>query len=88
MKKTLYKTDQNNPSVKAYKEAVKKGMENQHVLPRGNDWIVKRAGAERATQIFDTQKEATVYAKSIAQNQGTAVFVHGMDGRIKDRRDY
>lgn len=88
MKKTLYKTNQNNPAVKAYKEAVKKGMENQHVLPKGDEWVVKRAGDEKATKSFGTQTEAAKFATSIAENQGTAVFIHGTDGRIRDRRDY
>lgn len=88
MKKIAYKTNQNHPVIKAYRDAVEKGMNNQHVVPRGNDWIVKRAGSDRASQIFPTQSEASEYARSVAQNQGTAVFIHGRDGRIKDRRDY
>jgi len=83
MKKVFYKTNQNNPAVRAYKEAVENGKKNQHVLPRGNEWVVKRADSERA-QVFGTQQEATSYAESIAQNQGTTVFVHGVDGRIRD----
>lgn len=88
MKKILYKTNQNNPTVRAYKEAVEKGMKNQHVLPRGGEWIVKRAESEKPSKIFSTQKEATQHAKAIANNQGTAVFVHGSDGRIRERIDY
>lgn len=84
MKKIFYKTNQNNPTIVAYKQALEKGMKNQHVLPRGNEWVVKRADSERA-QVFGTKQEATSYAESIAQNQGTAVFVHGHDGRISPR---
>lgn len=88
MKKIPYKTNQDHPVIKAYKNAIEKGVNNQHVLPKGSDWIVRRAGAEKATKIFDTQREAASYAESIAQNQGTAVFIHGTDGRIRDRKDY
>ncbi len=88
MNKTLYKTNQNNPEVKAYKNAVKKGLNNHHVLPHGNEWIVKKAGSNRITQSFSTQAEASKFAKSVAQNQGTAVFIHGVDGRIRERTDY
>jgi len=88
MKKIPYRTNQNNPQIRSYREAVEKGKKSQHVLPRGNEWVVKRAGSEKASKTFETQKKATNYAKSVAQNQGTAVFVHGIDGRIKDRRDY
>ena len=88
MNKILYKTDQNHPQIKEYKEALKKGEQNYHVLPRGNEWIVKRTGSSKASQIFGTQNEATRYAASISQSQGTALFIHGLDGRIVDRKDY
>ena len=85
MKKIFYKTNQSNPTVVAYKQAVEKGMKNQHVLPFGNEWVVKRTDSEKASHVFGTQQEATRYAESIAQNQGTAVFVHGHDGKIFSR---
>jgi len=88
MKKVRYKTDQNNPQVRAYKNAVERGKQNHHVLPRGGDWVVKKAGAQRASQVFDTQREAIEYGRSVAINNGTALFVHGVDGRIRDRKDY
>ena len=88
MKKIPYKTNQKNPSILAYKEAVEKGMKNQHVLPKENEWAVKRADSDKPSKVFVTQNEATEYASSIAQNQGTAVFVHRSDGTIQERRDY
>lgn len=88
MNKILYKTDQNHPQIKEYKEAVKRGEQNYHVLPRGSEWIVKRAGSPKPSQVFGTQSEAADYAESISQNQGTALFIHGADGRIVDRKNY
>ncbi|MDO8429711.1 MAG: DUF2188 domain-containing protein [Candidatus Daviesbacteria bacterium] len=88
MKKILYKTNQNNPTIKAYKEAIEKGMQNHHVLPRGDEWIVKKAGSSRASQVFSTQKEAANYGKLVAQNNGTALFIHRSDGKIRERKDY
>lgn len=87
MKKKLYKTNQNDPAVLAYKEAVEKGKKNNHVLPRDNGWIVKNFGSGKASQAFSTQQEATEYAHSIAI-AGTAVFVHNSDGRIRERKEY
>lgn len=87
MKKIQYDTDQNDPQVRAYKEAVKKGALNQHIILRGDKWIVKRAISEETGQIFNTQKEATEYANSVA-TAGTAVFIHNPDGRIEARRDF
>ena len=88
MNKVLYKTNQNNPQIKEYREAVEKGKQNYHVLSRDNEWIVKKAGSSKPTQIFSTQNEATSFAKSVSQSQGTALFIHGVDGRIIDRKDY
>lgn len=87
MKKIPYKTDQNNPAIRAYKDAVEKGKKDQHVLPRGDGWIVKSLLSDTMSQTFVSQQAATKYAESIA-NQGTAVFVHGADGRIMNRKDY
>lgn len=58
---------------------------DQHVVPRDGRWAVKGAGAERATVVVDTQKEAIGRAREIASNQGTELFVHGRDGRIRAR---
>lgn len=87
MKKIPLETDQNNPTILAYKEAVEKGKKDQHILPRENGWIVKNLLSERASQIFNTQKEAAKYAESLA-SQGTAVFVHDSDGRIQKKIDF
>ena len=87
MKKIPYKTDQNNPAIRAYKEAVEKGKKDQHILPRENGWIVKNLLSEKTSQTFGTQQEASRYAESIA-SQGTAIFIHGSDGRIRDRIDH
>ena len=58
---------------------------NQHVVPRGNDWAVKREGADRATTVVPTQREAIEIAHEIAQNNNSELFMHGRDGRIRDR---
>ena len=88
MKKVPYQTDQNNPAIRAYKEAVEKGKKDQHVLPRENGWVVKSLLSDKTSSLFDTQEKATHYAESIARNQGTAVLIHGTDGRIRDIRSY
>lgn len=88
MKKIFYKTNQNNPQIRAYKEAVEKGMKDHHVVYKDDSWRVIRGGSERATETFDTQEEAIERAKSIARSQGTAVYIHGVDGRIRERESY
>ena len=61
---------------------------SQHVVPRGGKWAVRKAGAERVTRRFDTQQEAIKAARGLARNQGGEVFIHGRDGRIRERDSY
>jgi uncharacterized protein YdaT len=49
---------------------------------------VRRAGASKASRTFDTQGEAIERAREIAQNQATELFIHGRDGRIRERNSY
>lgn len=88
MKKIPYKTDQNHPAIRAYTEAVEKGQTSHHVIYGGSGWVVKRTDSQKPARVFGTQDEAADYAMELAKNAGTALFIHGMDGRIVDRRDY
>ena len=60
----------------------------QHVVPSGGKWAVRRSGSERASGIFLTQDEAIERARQIAKNQGTELYIHGRDGRIRDRSSF
>ncbi len=88
MKKIKYETNQNHPQIKSYKKAVKQGSKSQHVLPKEGSWIVKRAGADKATKVFGKQQEATDFASDIAKRNKTSLFIHRKNGRIRDRIDY
>jgi uncharacterized protein YdaT len=61
---------------------------NQHVVPHQDGWAVRGAGNSRATTIHDTQVEAINHAREIAQNQHSELFVHGRDGRIRERDSF
>lgn len=60
----------------------------QHVIPSAGKWSVKKAGSSRATSIHATQAEAIRAATEIARNQKTEVYIHGTDGRIRERNSY
>lgn len=62
--------------------------ENQHVVPTGNGWAVKRAGSKRATETFDTQRDAIQRAREIARNKGSELLIHGRDGKIREKNTY
>jgi uncharacterized protein YdaT len=60
----------------------------QHVVPNNRGWAVKRAGASKASSTHSTQDEAVREATRIARNQRTEVYIHGRDGRIRERNSY
>lgn len=63
-------------------------MKGQHVIPTGERWAVRRAGSERASGVYETQREAISAARTIARNNGAELFIHGRDGRIRERETY
>jgi uncharacterized protein YdaT len=56
---------------------------NQHVVPQDDQWAVKGAKAQRATELFDRKSDAVDRAREIAQNQGTELVVHNEKGQIQ-----
>lgn len=61
---------------------------DQHVVPHDEGWAVRGAGSSRASSVHPTQREAIQAAREIARNQGTELFIHGRDGRIRERDSY
>lgn len=60
----------------------------QHVVPRDGKWAVRRSGSDKATRLFDTQRQAIAQGREIARKQGTELYIHGRDGRIRERDSY
>jgi len=60
----------------------------QHVIPSGDKWAVRKTGSDRVTRKFDTQREAKKVAREFARNQKTELYIHGRDGRIRERDSY
>ncbi len=61
---------------------------NQHVIPLGNGWAVKKEGSSRFTVITETKKDAVVVARQIAKNNKSELIIHGKDGEIQDKNSY
>ena len=61
-------------------------MANYHVSKKNiGEWSVLREGAERVSVYEDTQREAELEAKRLAENSGGGeVKIHGLDGKIRD----
>ncbi len=56
------------------------------VVQDGDDWVVRRPGAERASSRHDTQHEANERTAEILRNAGGGERVtQGRDGRIRSK---
>ena len=53
--------------------------------PRDGGWAVKPEGGQRASSIHGTQREAIDRGREVSRNQHSELFVHGPDGRIRER---
>ena len=63
-------------------------MSNKHVVPHKNGWAVKSAGASKAGSVHSTQAEAIKTARQSAILNKSEMFVHGRNGRIRERNTY
>lgn len=61
---------------------------NQHIVKHENGWAVKGEGNSRSTKVLKTQEEAIEVGKTIAKNQGSELFIHGRNGKIRERNTY
>jgi hypothetical protein len=62
---------------------------SQHVVPsKDGVWKVKKSGADKATKSFTNKQAATTFAKGVAKNQKTELYVHRKNGTIQEKRSY
>lgn len=67
----------------------KKSLSNpptRHVVPHSDGWANKKGGAERATSVHPTKKEAENAARIQSRKEGSELIIHGKDGQIQ-RKD-
>ena len=59
------------------------------VSPTGDgQWEVKREGAARASNVFDTKAEANARARELAITSGGERITQNLDGRIGSKDSY
>lgn len=67
----------------------KKQSPNYWVSPTDDGrWSVKRQGADRAANIFDTQSKANDRARELAKESGGERITQGRDGSIVSKDSY
>lgn len=58
---------------------------NQHVVPAKGKWGIRGEGNTRLTALYDRQSDAISAARQISMNQHSELFIHGTDGKIRER---
>ena len=65
-------------------------MQNSiHVtLHKDGGWQVKTAGATKAAKRTSTQKEGITHATKQAKNNGSELYIHNKQGKIREKNSY
>lgn len=50
-------------------------------------WRVRKGGSKKTIKFFNTQAEAIDYAEHLAEQAGSSIVIHKMDGKIR-KQDY
>lgn len=61
--------------------------DSHHVVPNPEGgWDIKKGGASRSSGHYDKKQDAIDGARKISSNQGSELFIHGLNGKIQ-RKD-
>jgi uncharacterized protein YdaT len=84
-KKSIVKDEPVKTEGKAAKYHVSqnKDPKNDHY----KEWRVRKEGSNKTIKYFNTQKEAIEYAEKLAEEAGSSVVIHKLDGSIR-KQDY
>lgn len=62
------------------------GKKEHHVVPNpAGGWDVKKAGAVKPSNHFNTKQPAIDKARDISRHQKTELVIHGLDGKIQQK---
>ena len=59
-----------------------------HTAKRGDSWANVREGGSRASSTHSTQADAAKAAREQARQDQVEHFIHGRDGKIRERNSY
>jgi hypothetical protein len=87
-KKTqLRRPDPNNPQIREYTDAIRRGQKSYQVRAAGRGWIVRQFdGSYERT--FPSKEDAVSHARSAAEAHASEMFIYGKDGRIVEHASY
>ncbi len=78
----LKRKNKNNPQIKSYTDAIKRGQKNIHVFPKEGSWEVKRIGSDDKRS-YSSKNDAVSGAKKYASSSGGQIFIHSKNGLIE-----
>lgn len=62
---------------------------SKHVVPTASGgWAVKSSDSTKLTRSFSTQAEALQYARTLAKDAHTELYVHSTDGSVVSKNNY
>ncbi len=74
--------------VNAQFRSLKMARKNQWVVRRDDGWAVRGEGNRKDTSHHNTQLEAIIAARGIAQNQRSEMFIQNLHGKIRECNTY
>jgi len=63
-------------------------MDNYHITKDGDQWKLKKEGAERASKIADTKREIIDQTRNFMSDRIGSVKIHKGNGRFQEERTY
>ena len=63
-------------------------MDNYHVTKSGNQWKLKKEGAERASKTADTKQEIINQTREFMKDKTASVKIHKENGAFQEERTY
>jgi hypothetical protein len=60
-----------------------------HVVPKGDDWAVRREGASKPGKVFENKQDAVDHGRDAAKKQEPSqLIIHKKDGTIQTEYTY
>lgn len=59
-----------------------------YIVPKENEWSIKKEKADRASFVFENKKDAIDKAFEMAKQMRVSVTIYGTDGKIETKRSF
>ena len=57
-------------------------------VPHTDGWAVKQENSREYVQTFNNKQDCVKFARELAKENQTELFIHGKDGKIQSRDSY